>query len=174
MRFVVQLQHWLRINKEQMKVRMFNWFKKNNPPAVAPASDRETVQYLIVRQDLEMSAGKMSAQAAHASSSVVCAHFGFLRGLRGAEHLINYLPAFRQWQERSFAKVVLRVKTRDQLLQLCDELDGLKIPYAPIFDACRTELVPEEPNGSVLTCIGLTPLFRDEIPKCLQKLQVFK
>ena len=153
---------------------MFSWFKKNCPSPVAPNPDRDTVQYLVVRQDLDMSAGKMSAQAAHASSSIVCAHFGFLRGLRGAEHLQSHLSAFRQWQEKSFAKVVLRVKTRAQVLQLCDELDGLKIPYAPIFDACRTELVPEEPNGSVLTCIGLSPLFRDEIPKCLQKLQVYK
>ena len=153
---------------------MFGWFKKQANAVVKASTPRDTVQYLVVRQDLEMSPGKMAAQAAHASAKVVCAHFGGCEGMRGIDALNLHHSAFLQWQERSFAKVVLRVKSRAQLLQLADELDALKIPYAPIFDACRTELVPEEPNGSVLTCLGVTPLFRDEIPKCLQKLQVYK
>jgi peptidyl-tRNA hydrolase, PTH2 family len=156
---------------------MFNWLKKISAPREdrqASTPIKDTVQYLVVRQDLDMSPGKMAAQAAHASSKIVLSHFGRLNGVRGAKELQLHQSAFQQWQDRSFAKVVLRVKSRDQLLQLCDQLESLNIPFAPIFDACRTELTPEEPNGSVFTCIGITPLFRDEVPKCLQKLQVYK
>ena len=135
----------------------------------------ETMQYLIVRQDLQMSPGKMSAQCSHASSGIALAFYSeSKRRIVNYEKLNSYRDAMHCWQTRSFGKVVLRVKSRDQLLKICQSLDKEGIPYCPIFDACRTELEPEEPNGSVFTCIGLSPIFRDEVPKFIKKLQVFQ
>jgi PTH2 family peptidyl-tRNA hydrolase len=153
---------------------MFKWLSSSPKPDLPRAKQGETVQYLIVRQDLEMSPGKMGAQCSHASSSIALAQHGVQRHIRGAEHLGSHQQAHQQWVTTSFAKVVLRAKRRQDLLKVCDQLDEANIPYATIFDACRTELSPEEPNGSTLTCIGISPLFRDDIPPFLRKLQVFK
>ena len=153
---------------------MLKWLFPNSPRPDVPVKRGDTVQYLVVRQDLDMSPGKMGAQCAHASSAMALAQHGVLRHIRGAEFLGLHENAHRQWMETSFAKVVLRAKRRQDLLKVCDQLDEAHVPYAPIFDACRTELIPEEPNGSTLTCIGIAPLFKDEIPPFLRKLQVFK
>jgi len=132
----------------------------------------ETVQYLVVRQDLAMSPGKMSAQSAHAACAISLAHMGMIRHIQQAEHLPGFKGAFMDWCESSFAKVVLRAKGLEALKKICLELEEAGVPYAPIFDACRTELTPEE-DGGVFTCIGVTPIYRDEVPKCLQRAQLF-
>jgi len=152
---------------------MFGWFNKTDS---TPAQERrgvETVQYLVVRQDLNMSPGKMSAQSAHAASAISLAHRGMIRHIQKSEHLNQFQGAFLDWCETSFAKVVLRAKSADALNKICRQLEEEGIPYAPILDACRTELTPEEEGGGVFTCIGVTPLYRDEVPKCLQKAQLF-
>jgi peptidyl-tRNA hydrolase len=165
---------------------MFKWFSKSkgqdpDPPqntTVEKGRCGETVQYLIVRQDLEMSHGKMAAQCSHASGSICLAPFehqlGQQRSIQNRDGLSKHRDAFQAWTQKSFAKVVLRVKSREQLLKVCDKLDEISHPYAPIFDACRTELEPEEANGSTLTCIGLFPMFKDEVPNFIRKLQVYK
>jgi PTH2 family peptidyl-tRNA hydrolase len=152
---------------------MFSWFKSTSQSQAQKRG--ETVQYLIARQDIEMSPGKLAAQCSHASSSIVLAHLSrTARQIQNSITLQQHQPAFSIWAQSSFAKVVLRVKSRSQLLKLCDQLDASFLPYAPIFDACRTELTPEEANGSILTCIGLTPLFKSDAPPYLKKLQVYK
>lgn len=152
---------------------MFGLFKKTETPNPPIRRGVDTVQYLVVRQDLEMSPGKMSAQAAHASSSISLAHRGLARHIQQAENLKQHEGAFLDWCERSFAKVVLRAKGAGPLKKICRQLEEAGVPYAPIIDACRTELTPEEEGGGVFTCIGVTPLYRDEIPKCLKQAQLF-
>lgn len=152
---------------------MFSFFKSKTDTN-QPTKTGETIQYLIVRQDLEMSPGKMAAQCSHASAGMALAFYSIDRTIANAHHLDQFRDAMLCWKSRSFGKVVLRVKSRDQLLKVCQNLDDSGIPYCPVFDACRTELEPEEPNGSVFTCIGLTPIFRDEVPKFLKKLQVYQ
>lgn len=148
-------------------------FLKKNTESQPPKKIGETIQYLIARQDLNMSPGKMAAQCSHASAGMALAFYSNKRNIANGDQIEKYRDALDSWENRSFGKVVLRAKTRDQLIKICQELDEHRIPYSPIFDACRTELEPEEPNGTVLTCIGLTPIFRDEVPKFLKKLQVF-
>ena len=125
----------------------------------------EAIQYIIARQDLEMSPGKMAAQCSHASAGMALGFYSGKRSIVNMDQIENFRDAMESWETRSFGKVVLRAKKRDQLLKVCKELDEAGIPYMPIFDACRTELEPEEPNGTVFTCIGITPMFRDEVPK---------
>jgi len=151
---------------------MFSFFKFS-PRSQKVSKTGETVQYLIARQDLNMSPGKMAAQCSHAATGMALAFYSNFRTIANVTQLENFRAALNCWQSRSFGKVVLRVKTRDQLIKICKDLDESKIPYCPIFDACRTELEPEEANGTVFTCIGITPMFRDEVPNYLKKLQVY-
>jgi|SaaInlStandDraft_1057018.scaffolds.fasta_scaffold06119_4 peptidyl-tRNA hydrolase, PTH2 family len=152
---------------------MFEWLKKEKSAPIPVRRGVETVQYLVVRQDLEMSPGKMSAQSAHAACAISLAHRGMPRHIQQAQHLPDHQGAFLDWCESSFAKVVLRAKGPGPLKKICQQLEEEGVPYAPIFDACRTELTPEEDGGGVFTCIGVTPLYRDEIPKCLKQAQLF-
>ncbi|MBF0197302.1 MAG: peptidyl-tRNA hydrolase [Planctomycetes bacterium] len=152
--------------------------KANTNTSSAPAQVKqikgESVQYLIVRQDLQMSPGKMAAQSAHAAVASSMVFFSASRRIINPQSIEKYREAAEHWMGSSFAKVILRVKNREQMIKLFKDLDECELPYAPIFDACRTELEPEEANGSTLTCCGIVPIFRSEAPKCLQKLQVYK
>jgi peptidyl-tRNA hydrolase len=123
----------------------------------------EYVQYIVVRKDLVdiMGVGKVSAQVAHASLGVV------LDGKKLLEH-----PNIYGWLEGPFVKLVCYVKTKQKLLNLSEKLDSENIRHKLIYDACRTMLEPEEPNGTTLTCFGVIPLARNDVPKCLQKLQL--
>ena len=134
----------------------------------------ETVQYLVARRDLQMSPGKLAAQCAHASAGIVLAYAGCARGLRHADQLATHAEGFREWATGSFSKVVLRVRDRAQMEDLLRALDALALPHCLVRDACRTELTPEEADGSTLTCLGITPLPRGRIPEVLQKLQVYQ
>lgn len=134
----------------------------------------EAIQYLIARQDLQMSPGKLAAQCAHASTAIALSAFTGGMRTKNHSHLPEYHEALQHWIERAFAKVVLRVKSKKDMDKLLNELNELHIPHVPIYDACRTELEPEEEDGSTLTCVGIMPMFRSEVPKCLQKLQVYQ
>lgn len=122
------------------------------------------VQYLVVRQDLveTMGTGKTAAQLAHASLGAIL-----------DEGQIIDTPATKAWLNGRFTKLVVYVKTKQKLLNLAEKLEeqeeiGVKL----IYDACFTVLIPEEKDGTTLTCMGVEPLFEDKIPKSLKKLRL--
>jgi peptidyl-tRNA hydrolase len=123
------------------------------------------VQYIVVRKDLVpvMGVGKTAAQVAHASLGAVLD--------RG--QLLD-TPEVRGWLAGPFTKLVVYVKTKQKLLNLVDKLGELGIRAKPIYDACRTKLEPEEPDGSTLTCVGVAPILADGIPKCLKTLRLLE
>jgi len=130
----------------------------------------EAIQYILVRNDLEMSHGKMAAQVSHASVGAVTEDCYPRISLK--DNLEQFQAARATWFENSFTKVVLRVKTKQKMLNLIDKLIEEGIPHSVIKDACRTEIAPEE-DGTTLTCVGLVPLFRDQVPKFISKLRVY-
>ena len=123
----------------------------------------ECLQYIIVRKDLVemMGYGKLAAQVAHASLGAVLENKQIIED-----------PAVERWLSGPFAKVVCYVKTKTKLLNLMKKLEDEDIRVKPIYDACRTVLEPEEEDGTTLTCIGVIPLPRNNIPKCLQVVQL--
>lgn len=123
------------------------------------------VQYIIVRRDLvpTMGIGKTAAQVAHASLGAV---------LDGQALLDS--PSVRGWLSGPFTKLVVYVKTRQKLLNLMSKLEEAEIRHRPIYDACRTKLEPEEPNGTTLTCVGLEPIRSDQAPKFLTGLRLLE
>ena len=149
----------------------------------------EYVQYIVVRKDLieQMGIGKTAAQVAHASLGAVIERHSkvvgrtCLWGCKGItvpefkeETRIINDPGVKEWFSGRFTKLVVYVKTKQKLLNLYESLDKLDIRTKLIYDACFTALQPEEENGTTLTCMGVIPLSRDNVPKCLKKLRLLE
>jgi len=139
------------------------------------------VQYIVIRKDLveQMGYGKTAAQVAHASlGAVVEKGFDEVEGFYGRQTYETTRlcrdPAIKGWFNGSFAKLVVYVKTKQKLLNLCEKLDKDGIRIKLIYDACNTILEPEENNGTTLTCTGIIPLHRDNVPKYLKKLRLLE
>lgn len=121
-------------------------------------------QIIIIRKDLSMSPGKMSAQVSHASMAFLS---WFIRNNTDLDgHVDGYIDEdiFHNWIEGEFTKCVLQAKNRIQLLKaktIAEELGMVEgQDFWLIKDSCRTELEPEEIDkngvGRTLTCIGLS------------------
>jgi len=128
----------------------------------------ECVQYIVVRKDLvpQMGVGKTAAQVAHASLATLLVH------LSDGSTELSKAPAVCEWLAGRFTKLVVYVKTKQKMLNLAEKLDSLEIGHKLIYDKCLTRLEPEESDGTTLTCMGIAPLRRDEVPKCLKGLQL--
>lgn len=94
-------------------------------------------QVMIVRTDLKMGKGKMAAQCCHGSIG-------------------SYKKAspdkIKKWENEAYAKVVLKVKTLDELTELKKMADINKVPNYLVVDAGRTQI----PTSSV-TVLALGP-----------------
>jgi len=101
---------------------------------------------VVVRDDLDMSVGKLAAQVAHAA--VTCALDAKARRPKW----------FSEWLKEGQRKVVLRAEDMDELRALRDKAMRAKLPNALITDAGLTELPP-----STVTCLGIGPAPESEI-----------
>lgn len=84
---------------------------------------------------------------------------------------------YDNWLNGSFTKVTLQAKNKNNLLKavtLAKEL-GMKEneDYFLIYDHCRTELTPEENDGTTLTCIGFKPMDSETIDKISKKYHMY-
>ncbi len=113
-------------------------------------------QVIVVREDLEMSPGKLAAQVAHAAVSA------YLDSEKRAPDWA------RGWLLEGQKKVVLRVKDMDALMEIYKSVDE-KVPRSLVVDAGRTELEP----GTV-TCIGLGPAPELELDRYTGRLPLLK
>ncbi len=95
---------------------------------------------IVVRDDLDMSVGKLSAQVAHAA--VTCA----------LEAKAKRTKWFSEWYKEGQRKVVLKVDGVEELKELRDEAVRARLPFALISDAGLTELPP-----NTTTCLGIGP-----------------
>lgn len=90
-----------------------------------------------------------------------------------ANILLDY-DIFNNWFCGSFTKVILQAKNKNQLLKAETLAKENGIKYDLIYDRCFTELMPEEENGTVLTCIGFPPLASDKIDFIAKHYQLYK
>ncbi|SEK61215.1 peptidyl-tRNA hydrolase [Methanobrevibacter gottschalkii] len=92
---------------------------------------------MIVRTDLKMGKGKMAAQCCHGSIG-------------------SYKKAspdkIKKWENEAYAKVVLKVKTLEELTELKKMADINKVPNYLVVDAGRTQI----PTSSV-TVLAIGP-----------------
>jgi len=141
----------------------------NSPEAVAQRANQEDpiVMYLIVRESLNMSPGKLGAQCGHAAQIALIKYFDLLQ-----EEMCNWdtsaqLPIFREWLEGSFRKVTLTAD--DKEWEKVKEVFVEGVMRFTVVDAGLTEI----PAGSE-TVIAVWPLHKSQRPKILQKLQALK
>lgn len=148
----------------------------------------ESVQYIVVRKDLNMPIGKMISQCCHASVGsilqrkiVTMVSFGeMMRQTEDIEELKKLMkkyerqvslldtPETKSWLSGRFTKLVVYVKSEQKLLNLSAKLDDLGVTNKLIYDAGRTVF-----NGeTTLTCMGIEPIEREKTPKCLKTLRL--
>jgi len=94
-------------------------------------------QVIVIRGDLELSAGKIAAQACHASL---------------AAWKVTDKVSKARWELEGEKVVVLKCGGLDELMELKNKAKALRISYAIIKDAGLTEVEP-----GTTTALGLGP-----------------
>lgn len=113
-------------------------------------------QVILIRRDLEMTRGKIAAQACHAS-------------LEAYRKAVENLPEKTEaWLRRGGKKVVLWAEDLEQLEEIENELPN-RVPVEKINDAGMTEL---EPGTS--TALGIGPWEEKKIDKYTGDLKTVK
>lgn len=109
----------------------------------------KTKQIIVMRADLEMDAGKVGAQSAHASFAFVSRQFS----PEFKYHLVKFSDVEMDWFNNSFTKIVVWVYSEEELMEIYDKA---------IFEKVTTHLV--EDNGATVfngvktkTCVALGP-----------------
>ncbi|MBN2422153.1 peptidyl-tRNA hydrolase [Candidatus Woesearchaeota archaeon] len=112
----------------------------------------EYKQVILVREDLKLPKGKMAAQSAHASVEAV---------LKSDKEMI------KKWRSSGMAKVVLKVKDKDELYKFIQLAKDSDLVTSVITDAGRTTVEP----GTV-TCGAIGPDEETEIDTITGKLKL--
>lgn len=142
-------------------------------------------QVILIRKDLNMPAGKLGAQVAHASLACILQmgkwspRIQFNEGdgsaIDGHAFEINLKAegpdtAVHDWMTKSFPKITLEVKNEAQLKRYYDEAVAAGLPASWIVDAGRTifDGVPTP------TCVGIGPASREQIDAITKRLRVYQ
>lgn len=101
----------------------------------------EIKQFILIRTDLKMSKGKISAQAAHASVS--------------AQEIvrIKYPNIWKKWFSEGQGKIVLKVKSEEEILHFFHEAQKYSLPNSLIQDRGLTQIPP-----NTITALGIGPI----------------
>ncbi len=113
----------------------------------------EYKQVLVFRKDLNMSKGKIAAQAGHAA---ICA--------AQAAHE-QHKRWWEAWMYEGMRKIAVKVPSEKELSELEEAADKMGLPHALIVDRGLTEV----PEGTV-TCLGIGPAPNGLIDKLTRDL----
>lgn len=113
-------------------------------------------QAIVLRSDLEMSPGKAAAQASHAAVSAA------------EKARKNHLHWWREWFKSGQRKVVLKVDSKADLLNLEKKAKDLGLPTALISDMGLTELKP-----GTITALGIGPAPSNLVDKVTGNLPLY-
>ena len=94
-------------------------------------------QVILVRADLKLPKGKLSAQVAHASVDAV---------LKSSSSLV------KAWKDEGMAKIVVKVKDEKELIKYFQLAKDEGLTASLITDAGRTVIAP-----GTKTCVGIGP-----------------
>ncbi|MBS7605773.1 peptidyl-tRNA hydrolase Pth2 [Candidatus Bathyarchaeota archaeon] len=103
-----------------------------------------------------MSPGKAAAQASHAAVS------------SAEEARRNYPSWWREWIESGQCKIVLKVNSESEILELMRKAKELNLPAALISDMGLTELEP-----GTITALGIGPAPSNLIDKITGSLPLY-
>lgn len=110
-------------------------------------------QVIAIRADLKMSAGKIAAQVAHAAVTAA------------EDARKKYRVWFEGWLREGQKKVVVKVKSLNELIELRFKAKENSLPWAIIEDAGLTEIL-----AGTVTALGVGPAPSSIIDKITGKL----
>jgi PTH2 family peptidyl-tRNA hydrolase len=148
----------------------------NSPEAVAQRAGQEDpiVMYLIVRESLNMTPGKLGAQCGHASQIALIEYFKEHQNWAqehfqdSAEPTIpERIKIFYEWLHSSFRKVTLTADDKEWEKVKGTFVEG--VMRFTVIDAGLTQI----PAGSE-TVMAIWPMRKSQRPKLLIKLQALK
>lgn len=118
--------------------------------------------YAIFRSDLDMSPGKMSAQAGHAFA--ICYE----------NALIERPDITAQYKGTgNGTKICMSAKNLGQLIRAYRDCISAKIPCELIID--RGHILPPHFNGDpIITCLGIGPAYKEEIAHITKRYTLIK
>ena len=115
----------------------------------------EFKQVIVIRRDLKMGTGKIAAQAAHAS-------------LLGVERVKSEKRRwFDEWYNTGQAKIVVKVRSLDELMEVKKHAEYLNLPVVQVDDRGLTQLSP-----GTTTCIAIGPAPTELINKVTHDLKL--
>ncbi|MCC6013083.1 MAG: peptidyl-tRNA hydrolase Pth2 [Candidatus Verstraetearchaeota archaeon] len=112
-------------------------------------------QAIIVRKDIKMSKGKIAAQVAHAAVS------SYIETCKLKKEWAE------KWIEEGQKKVVLKVNSLNELIEIKNKAEKEGIPNSLIIDAGLTEVEP-----GTITCLGIGPAPCELIDKIIAHLKL--
>ena len=139
----------------------------------------------LMRKDLHLSPGKLAAQVGHCAE----AYWTRLISNNIVGQVIetnNYRTdcidvdkdTYEQYINGSFVKTICEARNKNHLLKaktMAEEMGLVEdVDFGLIFDACYTELEPEEENGTTLTGIWFKPLPDEVAHQISKKYQLYK
>lgn len=149
--------------------------------------NNESRQIIIIRKDLNMSAGKFAAQASHASMAFLIQMIKNVAEkpmwMEDAGKIVNaYISIdadmYENWFNGAFTKTICEAKNRNHLMKAVKYAEELGLKEGKDFflikDNCYTELEPEDEDGRTLTAIGFRPMATETAHKISKKFQLFK
>lgn len=144
----------------------------------------------IIRKDLHLTAGKLSAMVAHCAEAYWTNLFrknlihkwdAECEGETKTYYSVNLLlnaDIVDKYINDSFVKTICEAKNKNHLLKAVKlaENEGLKedVHFGLIYDKCLTELEPEEEDGTTLVGIWFCPLSDEEAHKISKKYQLYR
>ena len=115
----------------------------------------EFKQVIVVRKDLRMGTGKIASQVGHAA----------VLGVEKSRKLNK--TWLRNWVNEGQPKIVVKVNSLQELLQVHNDAEKLMIPSVIVQDRGLTQIA----TGTV-TCIGIGPAPSNIIDKVTSELKL--
>jgi len=116
-----------------------------------------------MRKDIQMSSGKLAAQAGHAYGDA----------LHEAEKIdIERIKNYRN-DSKGGSKVLLAAKKERDLIKAYLQLKEMNIPCSIVVDRNHIHL-PDFDGSPIITGLGVGPCTQSEVKQVLKKFQVYK
>jgi peptidyl-tRNA hydrolase, PTH2 family len=120
-----------------------------------PENHLEVKQVIVVRKDIVMGRGKLAAQVAHAA-------------VLAAEKAHSYRHDwFNIWFKTGQAKVVVKAKNLEELIELENHARIIGLPAVSVQDSGLTQIPP-----GTITCVGIGPGPAELIDKVTRHLKL--
>lgn len=123
------------------------------------------IMYLIVRESLNMSVGKIAAQVGHAVQLINIRYHSLNDKIGRSDEETNMIHRYNFWVDHNandgFTKIVCKASDK--------EWELLKLIYKPtvVVDAGKTEVAPMSE-----TVMSIFPVYKEERDKILKRLRL--